>query len=148
MNQEKKSANSTETLKVLVVDDDFVSRQILYEIMLPYGHTDKVNDGDVALEAYTTALDAGAPYDLILLDIMMPTMDGKEVLERIRKIETQKNIPNEDRIKVIMVTGLQDSKNIMESFKHGCEGYLTKPLDKRKLMSLLKTLPFKKQLTF
>jgi two-component system chemotaxis response regulator CheY len=125
-------------MKTLIVEDDFTSRLYLQEILKKYGPTSVALNGKEAVEAVRTAVEAGAPYDLITLDIMMPEMDGQEALTEIRRVEEAGGITAIYGAKVIMTTALDDSKNILTSFKGQCDVYLTKPEDKSKLLDNIK----------
>lgn len=128
-------------MKILVAEDDFVSRTVLQEILAPYGSCHLAVDGQEAMEAYERALAAAAPYDLICLDIMMPKLDGQEVLRRIRAQEKMSGIGGSDMAKILMVTALDDPKNIMTALVKGsCEGYLVKPIRREKLLTQLAKL--------
>ena len=127
-------------MKTLIVEDDFTSSLLLQEILKHYGPFNTALNGQQALEAVRTALDSGEPYDLICLDIMMPEMDGHEALQQIRALEDAKGIIAIKGAKIIMTTALDDSKNILASFKGLCDVYLTKPVDKAKLLGELRKL--------
>ena len=103
-------------MKILIVEDDFASRKILQSLLTPYGSCDIAIDGEEAMYAFTLAHKENTLYDLVCLDIMMPKMDGHQVLKEIRKFEAQKEIGGSDGVKVIMVTALNDPKNIMDAF--------------------------------
>lgn len=125
-------------MKALIVEDDFASRIVLQKYLGPYGHTDIVVNGREAVEAFTIALEDSEPYDLICLDIMMPEMNGQEALKIIRKIEEDRNIKPEERVKIIMMTALDTPGDVVEAFYKGdCNAYLVKPIMKKKLLSLL-----------
>jgi len=72
----------------------------------------------------------------------MPNMDGREALKLIRQIENEHGIGGHDGVKVIMTTALGDSKNVMESFREGCEAYIVKPVEKDKLFEEIGKLGF------
>jgi two-component system chemotaxis response regulator CheY len=127
-------------MKTLVVEDDFTSSLLLREILKHYGPAHTALNGQQAVDAVRTAIDSGEPYDLICLDIMMPEMDGHEALQQIRALEEAKGIIAIDGAKIIMTTALDDSKNILASFKDQCDIYLTKPVDKAKLLGGLRKL--------
>uniref|UniRef100_A0A7C4EJI2 Response regulator n=1 Tax=Fundidesulfovibrio putealis TaxID=270496 RepID=A0A7C4EJI2_9BACT len=128
-------------MKALVVEDDFASRKLLQKILAPYGDADIAVNGLEAIEAFVHALNEGAPYDLICMDIMMPEMDGQTALKRIRAIEREKDIAPQDEAKVIMTTALDDPKNVVEAYyKGGATSYVPKPIDKQMLLHLLKNL--------
>lgn len=124
-------------MKSLIVDDDFFSRRILQSILSAYGESHVAVDGREALFAFEQALAEETPYNLICLDIMMPEMDGQEVLKNIRQIENKKNIVGDNEVKIIMTTALDDSDNIKAAFREQCESYLIKPISKSKLVKVL-----------
>ena len=119
-------------MKILIVEDEFVSRTLLQEILEPYGVCHAASNGLECLAAYRKALDENTPYDLMCLDIMMPELDGQEALKQIRQIEKERGIGGKDLVKVIMVTALGDAKTFM---KGQCEAYLTKPIDSDKVIA-------------
>ena len=128
-------------MKALVVEDDFASRKLLQKILAPYAEVDIAVNGVEAIEAFARALDDGAPYDLICMDIMMPEMDGQAALKRIRAIEREKSIAPNREAKVIMTSALDDPKNVVEAYyKGGATSYVPKPIDKQMLLHLLKNL--------
>lgn len=128
-------------MKILIVEDDFISRTVLQEILAPWGRCHQAVDGREALTAHRRALDEGDPYNLICLDIMMPNMDGQEALRRIRELEKQRKIGGSDMVKVIMTTALDDPKSIMTALVKGsCEGYLVKPIRRETLLAKLREL--------
>ncbi len=129
-------------MKVLVVEDDLTSRLIMQRYLAPYGENNVAVDGKEAVEAFQLATEEDQPYDLVCLDILMPEMDGQEVLKRIREIEEEAGSRGLDRAKVIMTTALGDRKNIMGAFREQCDGYLVKPIDKKKFLKLLGSLGF------
>lgn len=78
---------------------------------------------------------------MICLDIMIPVMDGQETLLELRKMEEDRYISSSHVTKIIMVTAVDSSRNMMQAFRDGqCEAYLTKPVDKDKLIDHLKKL--------
>ena len=107
-------------MKSLIVDDDFFSRRILQSIVSAYGECHVAVDGKEALFAYKQALAEEAPYDVICLDIMMPEINGQEVLQEIRAIEKAKNILGDNSVKIIMTTALDDSENVKTAFREQC----------------------------
>lgn len=124
-------------MKILIVEDDFLSRKLMLSYLAPLGQCDAASNGKEAMEAFTLAHQENEPYDLITLDIMMPDLSGQEVLKLIRGYEAEKMIMFSDGVKVIMTTALEDSRNVMDAFKNQCEGYLVKPIDCDKLMALI-----------
>ncbi len=129
-------------MRILVTDDDFVSRNILHAILLPYGRCSLATDGTAALDAFTSAHEAGDPFDLIFIDVQMPEMDGHETLKRIRVAETEMALPEDSRVKAIMVTASRDVKNVIAAKESRCEAYLVKPVEKERLLDELRRLKF------
>jgi CheY-like chemotaxis protein len=108
-------------MKILVVDDDQVSRQLFKKILekAGYNHIETCASGEEAL-----ALINNSPPDVVLLDIMMPGIDGYEVCRRIRADETTRLLP------VVMVTGGPEDADevIKKSYTAGATDYITKPI--------------------
>lgn len=127
-------------MKILIAEDDLISRKIILKILSQYGDCDVTVDGMEALDAYLLAMKENNPYDLICLDIMMPKIDGVRVLKAIRTIEQQKEISMMNRAKIIMLTALADKEYVTKSFEIGCEAYATKPIDTAKLVEVLQKL--------
>ena len=126
-------------MKILVVEDELTSRELLKVILEPYGRIDTVSDGVEAIKAYNMAL-AKDPYDLICLDIMLPKMDGQQVLKGIRKSEGEKGILGPEAVKILMISALGDFENVTEAFSSQCTSYITKPIDADKIVAELRNL--------
>lgn len=128
-------------MKILIVEDEFISRTLLSEMLSEFGVCHIATNGREAVEVLERSFAKEEKYDLVCLDIMMPEMSGQEVLNEIRKMEEEKGIGGHEATKVIMTTALDDSQNIMRAFTEGrCEAYLTKPIEKDKLFGQLKDL--------
>ena len=128
-------------MNTLIVEDDFTSRLILQEILKSHGPAHVAVNGKEALQAMHAAQKQGKPYDLVCMDIMMPEMDGKEALKKIRAWEESLGILSaEKRVKVIMTTAMDDVKNINASFWELADAYVVKPFDKAKLLGELRKL--------
>lgn len=127
-------------MKILLAEDDFASRKFMDKHLSQYGQCDVTVDGEEAVDAYMMELEDGEPYDLLCLDVMMPVLDGYQVLKAIRNIETQRGIPKEKRVKVIMTTALNNERNVKLAFELGCEAYSGKPIDVEKFDKVLKKL--------
>jgi two-component system chemotaxis response regulator CheY len=121
-------------MKVLIVEDDFVSRKVMLDLLSKYGECDIASNGTEALEAFVIAMNGGAKYDLITLDIMMPEINGHEVLIKIRQIEDERALTSTC---IIMTSDLHDAKNIMTAFKNRCDGYICKPISLDKIKEML-----------
>jgi len=128
-------------MRVLIVEDEFSGRKVLERFLREHGRCEVVIDGQEAVDSFKMAWEEGDPYDLVLLDIMMPNVDGQEALQRIRGFEKEKGIVGFGESKVIMVTALDDPKNVVQAFYDGgANSYLVKPVQKEQLDEELKNL--------
>ena len=116
-------------MRILIAEDDLVSRKFLHKFLLQYGECDLVVDGLEAIDAYMLSIKEKKPYDLICLDIMMPKVDGVKVLKVIKDLETQLGILPENRAKIIMTTVLAETQIVQQAFEYGCDAYASKPID-------------------
>jgi two-component system, sensor histidine kinase and response regulator len=104
---------------VLVVDDQAANRDVLSRRLSRQGHTVvTASNGDDAL-----ALMRGTAFDLVLLDIMMPDMDGYEVLRRLKSDDDLRHVP------VVMISAVDEMQSVVRCIAAGAEDYLAKPFD-------------------
>ena len=127
-------------MKALVVEDDFISRKILQQILVRYGECNVAVDGEEALSAIEIAEQEKEPYDLVCLDLNMPKKDGLTTLKEIRGREEKLQIEPIDGIKVIITTGRDDKESVLAAFRDGCEAYITKPLSPENIAKQLQNL--------
>jgi two-component system, chemotaxis family, chemotaxis protein CheY len=127
-------------MRVLVVEDDFISRRLLCRYLQSQAECDVAVNGNEAVGAFKQLMQLGQRYDLVCLDIMMPGMDGQETLKRLRGIEAEHGIAAADRTRVIMTTALEDHDNVMSAFSNACDGYVVKPIEKRKFLETLQEI--------
>jgi two-component system chemotaxis response regulator CheY len=127
-------------MRILIAEDDMTSRRFLSKFLSQYGECDVVVDGMEALDAYLISVKDKDTYDVICLDIMMPKVDGVKVLKAIRDFEKQRGLLPEKRVKIIMITALDDTEYVHKAFELGCEAYAAKPIDIDKLIEVMKNL--------
>lgn len=125
-------------MRILIAEDDMTSRKFLFKFLSRYGECDLVVDGLEAVDAYLLSVKQNNPYDLICLDIMMPKIDGITVLKSIRDMEQQKNVPETEKVKVIMTTALAETNLVGQAFETGCDAYAAKPLDTNRITDVMK----------
>ena len=116
-------------LRCLLVEDDFASRLVLQTFLNRYGECHIAVNGREAVEAFGSAFEAGRRYDLICMDIMMPEMDGREAVRRIRALEAAQGILSTSGVKIVMTTAVDDVAEVMRCFQELCDAYLMKPVD-------------------
>ncbi len=125
-------------MRSLIVEDDFVSRKLLHTILAPYSRCHMAVNGKEAVYAFKAALEAGAPYKLICMDILMPELNGQEALKQIRTLERLHGVSANDEAKIVMITVLDDPQNVVEAYyKGGATSYVPKPVDKKLFLKLL-----------
>ncbi|MEK1868036.1 MAG: response regulator, partial [Ensifer adhaerens] len=118
------------TARILVVDDVPANVKLLEaRLLAEYFDVLTANDGYSAL-----ALCEKTPIDLVLLDVMMPGLDGFEVCERLKANPRTAHIP------VVMVTALDQPSDRVRGLKAGADDFLTKPVNDLQLMSRVKSL--------
>lgn len=127
-------------MRILIAEDDLVSRNFLYKFLKKYGECDMVVDGFEALDAYLISVKEDNPYDLLCIDIMMPKFDGLKVLKAIRDIEVQKKIPLDSRAKIILTTALDKSHIAKNTFEVDYDAYISKPIDTSKLVGIMQNM--------
>ena len=117
MSDKNTGHNYTMSKKILVVEDDPDSREALCAMLegLGYEHL-SFGSGKEAL-----AGTLGVPFDLALIDIMMPEMNGYELLGELKIRPESKNTP------IIMVTARDDDSDVLHGYQHGADYYITKP---------------------
>jgi len=125
--------------RVLVVDDNFSNRKLILKILVGIADCDVAASGSEALEAYDMCMKEKRPYDIVLLDIAMPGMDGMEVLKKLREKEEGYGITKvEKKIPVIMVTAHREP--FFDAFKEGCDDYINKPIRPEMLIERMERL--------
>lgn len=127
-------------MKSLIVEDDRTSRIILQTTLKHHGPTVSLVNGKDAANQVREAFDAGEPFDLVTLDIMMPEVDGQTALRQIREAEAVAGVPASGGVKIVMTTALDDPKNVLEAREGRCDGYLVKPIRMANLVALLRQL--------
>lgn len=113
--------------KILIVDDEQKIREVVKEYALLNGY--EVEEASDGLQALSMILDK--TYDCIILDVMLPHMDGFKVLEEVRMV---KNTP------IIMLSARQEEYDILHGFNHGANDYVSKPFSPKELMARIKAL--------
>jgi CheY-like chemotaxis protein len=116
--------------KILVVDDESVGRQLLEAILYPE-HFD-LYYAESGTEAIDKALEIRP--DLILMDVMMPEMDGFQVCRKLRKHEILGNVP------IILITALDDRDSMIKGLDSGADDYISKPFDRIEVLAKVKNI--------
>jgi PAS domain S-box-containing protein len=129
------AAEPVRGLSVLVAEDNEINALLIRSLLTRLGHhTVITTNGEAALESWLAAKSAGAPYDLVLMDIQMPRLDGIETTKRIRAREAdQPGRPTP----ILALTANTLVEDRYACFEAGMDGFLVKPLDRDKLTEAL-----------
>lgn len=129
--------------RCLIVDDDELGRELVAQ-NLPGVNCVMAANGQEAVAKFSAALAAGEPFNLVMLDIMMPEMNGHEAGKAIRRVEKEHGVPLPEQAKVIMLTARNTPQDVMDSMMSAKSGaYLVKPLEPAKLKESLSKLGLK-----
>lgn len=116
------------TIKILIVDDELIGRQLLHAILIVEGYeTILASNGEEAIK-----MAKQHNPKLILLDIMMPVITGYEVTKTIRQDQNLKNTP------IILVSALEDRNSKAKGLNAGANDFISKPFDKSEVISKIK----------
>ena len=114
-------------LKILVVEDDLATLELMREVLASFGVVVRaLHDSQEA-----AAVVQGEKFDGIFLDLLMPAVDGFELARQIRRSRMNSRVP------IVIVTGREGKKTMQEAFAAGATFFLPKPVDKQKLIYLL-----------
>lgn len=126
-------------MRFLIVDDDESIHLFLQVILAPYGECATASTGERAVEMFSNARDEGRPFDVVLMDILMPGMDGHQAAELMRAREKTDAVAEKDSFKLAMITCVVDDTSVDKAFfnTRACL-YIVKPLDRNKVVSELR----------
>ncbi|WP_315836482.1 ATP-binding protein [Bradyrhizobium prioriisuperbiae] len=126
-------------LSILVAEDNEINALLMRSLLTRLGHRPVITvNGAQAMESWLAAETAGAPYDLVLMDVQMPELDGIETTRRIRARETSLQMR---RTPIIALTANTLVEDRYACFAAGMDGFLVKPLDRDKLNDVLASIP-------
>jgi len=132
-------------LSILVAEDNEINALLMRALLARLGHHAVItSNGEEALESWQAARSAGAPYDLLLMDLQMPKMDGIETTSRIRAFEAGQS---GRRTPILALTANTLVEDRYACFEAGMDGFLVKPLDREKLAEALIALSASRHLT-
>ncbi|NOJ39495.1 PAS domain-containing hybrid sensor histidine kinase/response regulator [Bradyrhizobium australiense] len=132
---ETPAAPSAKGLSILVAEDNQINALLIRSLLGRLGHHAVITtNGEEALESWLSAKSAGSPYDLVLMDIQMPQLNGIETTKRIRTLESGE--PG-SRTPILALTANTLVEDRYACFEAGMDGFLIKPLDREKLAEAL-----------
>lgn len=130
-----------EMVKCLVVDDDELGRELIAHYLLGKADCKMAANGAEAVDMFRSAFEDGDPYNLIILDIVMPEMDGHTAAKEIRLIEKEWGVPINDGVNIIILSSLNTPQDVIQAYMSArSAAHLIKPLQPDKLLSTLRKL--------
>jgi CheY-like chemotaxis protein len=124
-------APASKGLSILVAEDNEINALLMRSLLSRLGHHAVITtNGEEALESWLSAKSAGSPYDLVLMDIQMPQLNGIETTKRMRNLES--GLPGR-RTPILALTANTLVEDRYACFEAGMDGFLIKPLDREKL---------------
>jgi two-component system chemotaxis response regulator CheY len=117
-------------IKVLVVDNSEVMREVLREAIESVGPFTVIEEAADGAEAIEIAQDLARSIDVVMMDMVMPNVDGVEATRRIKDIDPT--------IKVVFVTSVTQQERMKPAIKAGADGYITKPFENKTIVAAIK----------
>lgn len=125
-------------MKTLIAEDVLVIRKLLERTLSQYGECEVAVTGHETVSKYIHSFKNKEPFNLICLDILMPNKDGLQVTKEIRSFERENNVPENEAVKIIMTTSMQEENIVSQAIKNGCDAYMIKPVKLEKLISQIR----------
>jgi len=125
-------------VRCLVVDDDELGRELIAGYLEGVAECMMAENGLQAVEMFRDAFEGGNPYDLIILDIVMPEMDGHTAAREIRMIEKEWGVSINNGVSIIVLSSLNTPKDVIQAYVSArSAAHLVKPVQPDKLLAIL-----------
>jgi two-component system, chemotaxis family, chemotaxis protein CheY len=126
-------------MRVLTIEDDPTAQMMLKNILCKFADVTESANGEEGLQTFCAALKDGNGFDLVCLDIGLPDVQGNDLLQMLRKTETEK--PTKPAV-VLVMTASHEIQVIQKMITLGADGYFVKPVNRVKLIVRLRELGF------
>lgn len=128
-------------VRCLVVDDDELERELIALYLENVAVCEMAENGLKAVEMFRDAFKGGNRYDLIILDIMMPEMDGHAAAKEIRLVEKEGGVSIMDGVNIIVITSLNTPHDVIQAYLSASSAaHMVKPVTPQKLIKILHKL--------
>lgn len=128
-------------VRCLIVDDDELGRELIAHYLEGVAYCDMAENGLHAVEKFRSAFEGDKPYDLIILDIMMPEMDGHAAAKEIRMIEREWGGKINEGVNIIVTSSLNTPQDVIETYLSArSAAHLVKPVHPDKLLATMSKL--------
>lgn len=133
-------------IRCLVVDDDEMGRELIAQYLKGVAICDMAENGVKAVEKFRRAFEGGIPYDLIILDIVMPEMDGYSAAKEIRLTEKEWGVPVSKGVNIMVLSSLNTPGEVIKAYVSArSAAHLVKPVHPAKLLATLEKLGLQAQ---
>lgn len=133
-------------VRCLVVDDDELGRELIAQYMDGIADCEMAENGLKAVDKFRSAFEGGNPYDLIILDLVMPEMDGHTAAKEIRLIEKEWGVSITDGVNIIVLSSLNTPSDVIQAYVSArSAAHLVKPVQPDKLLVILGKLGIRRQ---
>jgi two-component system, chemotaxis family, chemotaxis protein CheY len=133
-------------VRCLVVDDDELGRELIATYLEGIAVCEMAENGLKAVEMFRNAFEGGNPYDLIILDIVMPGMDGHSAAKEIRLVEKEWGVSINEGVNIIVISSLNTPSDVIQAYVSArSAAHLIKPVQPDKLIATLGKLGIRKQ---
>jgi len=127
------SESQRKPLSILVVEDNAINLRLILAALIRLGYkVDSAQNGQIAIEKYIAN-----KYDVILMDIMMPVMDGLSATKEIRRIEKERGYPQGKKVKIIAITANAFEDDRSRFSEAGMDHFMNKPVEIEELQKIL-----------
>ena len=127
--------------RALIVDDSRYQRFLIIQALEGLFTPEEAADGREAMALFEEALRRGKPFELVVMDILMPVLSGHDALAGIRRLENQYGVDAGKRTPAVMLSSLDDPANMLRAqFESGAQAFVTKPFTPQNLLEALASL--------
>lgn len=123
--------------RLLLVDDNVIHRKLSEKLFSPFGETVVVGSGAEAVEIFDQELAAERAFDVVILDMLMPGMDGMETLRQMRSLEKLKGLTPDQQTKILISSHDTDPELQKQAEIEGCNRYYPKKISKEGVAAML-----------
>lgn len=125
-------------LRCMVVDDDELGRELIVHYLEGVADCEMAENGLKAVKMFRDAFEAGNRYDLIILDIVMPEMDGHTAAKEIRLLEKEWGLSINEGVNIIVVSSLNTPHDVIQAYiSASSAAHIVKPVNPDKLLKIL-----------
>jgi len=125
-------------MRALIAEDNPSSRSLYFRWMERFfDEVDIVSDGSEAVSIFLKALMDKKPYSFVVMDLMMPEMNGYDVIKEFRTLEEEYSARTSLTSKIVVVSGIEKKDFIVSALKELCDYYIEKPVEKSVLTGII-----------